>query len=194
MILLRFTGEGEVFYLQSRVGFKGKIFKVFKFATMKKDSPNIGSGTLTMKNDDRILPIGIFLRKYKINEIPQLINIVLGQMSIVGPRPLVKSGEMNYSSSQAALIRSVRPGLTGIGSLLLRDEESLYGHRTDASEFYKNKISPYKAELEIWYVKNQSLLLDISIIFLTLFAILFPRLRVEDLFSSIPKPPKDLKN
>ena len=67
MILLRFTGEGEVFYLQSRVGFKGKIFKVFKFATMKKDSPNIGSGTLTMKNDDRILPIGIFLRKYKIN-------------------------------------------------------------------------------------------------------------------------------
>ncbi len=194
MILLRFTGEGEVFYLQSRVGFKGKIFKVFKFATMKKDSPNIGSGTLTMKNDDRILPIGIFLRKYKINEIPQLINIVLGQMSVVGPRPLVKSGEMNYSNSQAALIRSVRPGLTGIGSLLLRDEESLYGHRTDASEFYKNKISPYKAELEIWYVKNQSLLLDISIIFLTLFAILFPRLRVEDLFSSIPKPPKDLKN
>ena len=186
MILLRFTGEGEVFYLQSRVGFKGKIFEVFKFATMKKDSPNIGSGTLTMKNDDRILPIGIFLRKYKINEIPQLINIVLGQMSVVGPRPLVKSGEMNFSSSQATLIRSVRPGLTGIGSL--------YGHRTDASEFYKNKISPYKAELEIWYVKNQSLLLDISIIFLTLFAILFPRLRVEVLFSSIPKPPKDLKN
>ena len=115
----------------------------------------------------------------------QLVLIGLGKLG---------GQEMNYSNSQAALIRSVRPGLTGIGSLLLRDEESLYGHRTDASEFYKNKISPYKAELEIWYVKNQSLLLDISIIFLTLFAILFPRLRVEDLFSSIPKPPKDLKN
>lgn len=188
-LILLVTGEGEVFYMQPRVGLNGKLFNIFKFATMVKDSPNIGSGFLTMKNDPRVLPIGAFLRKAKINELPQLLNILFGHMSFVGPRPLVLSGEENYTFSQAKIIRSVRPGLTGIGSLMLRDEESYYAHYSEAHDFYKNEISPYKASLEIWYVENQSFLLDIQIIVLTAAVILFPNLRVEKMFSSLPEMP-----
>tara|TARA_B110000046_G_scaffold47380_1_gene52418 strand:+ start:6580 stop:7245 length:666 start_codon:yes stop_codon:yes gene_type:complete len=188
-LMLRLTGEGEIFYMQPRVGLNGKLFNIFKFATMLKNSPNIGSGTLTMRNDARVLPIGVFLRKTKINELPQLLNILFGHMSIVGPRPLVSSGEANYTTSQAIIIRSVRPGVTGIGSLMLRDEESFYAHRSDAHDFYRNEISPYKASLEIWYVENQSFLLDIQIIVFTAAAILFPNLRVEKTFSSLPAMP-----
>jgi len=188
-LMLRITGEGEIFYMQPRVGLNGKLFNIFKFATMLKNSPNIGSGTLTMRNDARVLPIGVFLRKTKINELPQLLNILFGHMSIVGPRPLVSSGEANYTTSQAMIIRSVRPGVTGIGSLMLRDEESFYAHRSDAHDFYKNEISPYKASLEIWYVENQSFQLDIQIVVLTAAAILFPNLRVEKTFSSLPEMP-----
>ena len=188
-LMLRITGEGEIFYMQPRVGLNGKLFNIFKFATMLKNSPNIGSGTLTMRNDARVLPIGVFLRKTKINELPQLLNILFGHMSIVGPRPLVSSGEANYTTSQAIIIRSVRPGVTGIGSLMLRDEESFYAHRSDAHDFYKNEISPYKASLEIWYVENQSFQLDIQIVVLTAAAILFPNLRVEKTFSSLPEMP-----
>ena len=188
-LMLRITGEGEIFYMQPRVGLNGELFNIFKFATMLKNSPNIGSGTLTMRNDARVLPIGVFLRKTKINELPQLLNILFGHMSIVGPRPLVSSGEANYTTSQAIIIRSVRPGVTGIGSLMLRDEESFYAHRSDAHDFYKNEISPYKASLEIWYVENQSFLLDIQIIVFTAAAILFPNLRVEKTFSSLPAMP-----
>ena len=85
VIVLRFSGEGEVFFLQERIGKNGKLFKLFKFATMLKDSPNLGTGTVTMKNDPRILPVGKFLRTTKNNELPQLLNIFLGDMSIIGP-------------------------------------------------------------------------------------------------------------
>jgi lipopolysaccharide/colanic/teichoic acid biosynthesis glycosyltransferase len=88
-ILLRFTGEGEVFYAQTRIGLNGKTFKLLKFATMLKNSPQIGAGAITVTNDPRVLPIGRFLRKTKINELPQILNILLGDMSIVGPRPLM---------------------------------------------------------------------------------------------------------
>ena len=88
VIILRLSGEGEVFFFQERIGKNGELFKLFKFATMLKDSPNLGTGTVTMKNDPRILPVGKFLRTSKINELPQLLNIFLGDMSIIGPRPL----------------------------------------------------------------------------------------------------------
>ena len=86
-IILLFTGEGEVFYLQERIGFKNKKFKIIKFATMIKDSPNIGTGSITLRDDPRVLPIGKILRKTKINELPQIFNVIIGNMSIVGPRP-----------------------------------------------------------------------------------------------------------
>ena len=90
MFLLRFTGEGDIFYLQTRIGLNKKRFEVIKFATMLKDSPNMGTGPITTRNDPRVLPVGRVLRKTKINELPQLINIIMGTMSIVGPRPLME--------------------------------------------------------------------------------------------------------
>ena len=192
IIILKFTGENEVFYFQNRIGYKRETFKVFKFATMVKNSEKLPGGTLTMKNDKRVLPIGKFLRKTKINELPQLINILIGDMSIVGPRPLVPEGEANYKLEESKIIRSIRPGASGIGSLILRDEESYYAHRSDAQEFYKNVISPYKGSIEIWYVSKKTFLLDMKIIILTIFAIIKPSFDPSEYFDDIPKMPKEM--
>jgi len=191
-LILRLTGEGEVFYKQIRVGLEGRRFLIYKFATMLKDSPNIGAGTLTMNNDPRVLPIGSFLRKTKINELPQLLNILFGDMSIVGPRPLVPDGESNYSLAETKVIRSVPPGVTGIGSLMLRDEEGYYAHRIDAQNFYSDVISPYKASLETWYVKNRSFWLNIKIVFFTFLAIVKPDFHCEVYFLDLPAMPLEL--
>jgi lipopolysaccharide/colanic/teichoic acid biosynthesis glycosyltransferase len=192
IIILRFSGEGEIFYLQPRIGLNGNLFNIIKLATMLKNSENMGAGTLTLKNDPRVLPIGRFLRKSKINELPQLFNILLGDMSIVGPRPLVPEGESFYTENQSKLLRSVRPGVTGIGSLVLRDEESYYAHRSDSHEFYKSVISPYKASVEMWYVQNKSIFVDSKIVLLTIFSILVPSLKVSLFFQSLPLMPKEL--
>ena len=124
--ILKFTGEGEVFYLQERVGFQNKPIKIFKFATMLKDSENMGSGIYTAKNDARILPLGNFLRKTKINELPQILNILLGDISLVGPRPLIKRTFNLYEPSSRDIISSIKPGLTGVGSIIFRNEEELF--------------------------------------------------------------------
>ena len=187
-----FTGENEVFYFQNRIGYKRKVFKVYKFVTMIKNSEKLAGGTLTMQNDVRVLPFGKFLRKTKINELPQLINILLGDMSIVGPRPLVPEGEANYQLEDSKIIRSVRPGASGIGSLILRDEESYYAHRSDAQEFYINVISPYKGLIEVWYVNKKSFFLDIKIIILTVFAIIKPSFDPSKYFDDIPKMPEEM--
>ena len=191
-VILRLTGEGEVFYRQLRVGFRGERFNIYKFATMLRDSPNIGAGTLTMTNDPRVLPVGAFLRKTKINELPQLLNIFIGDMSFVGPRPLVPEGEKNYTQDQARIIRSVRPGVTGIGSLILRDEESYYAHRSDAREFYIHVISPYKASLEIWYINHSSVTLNMLILVSTALAVIVPSWDVARFFNSLPDMPKEM--
>ena len=181
-------------YKQVRVGYKGGEFEIYKFATMKKNSPNIGAGTLTMKNDPRVLPLGRFLRKTKINELPQLLNIFIGDMSVVGPRPLVPDGEKNYTHEQSKIIRSLRPGVTGIGSLVLRDEESYYAHRLDALEFYQNVISPYKFLLEKWYIERKTFYLDMKIIIFTFISIIKPSLSLSSFFLDLPKMPKTMIN
>jgi lipopolysaccharide/colanic/teichoic acid biosynthesis glycosyltransferase len=191
-VIMRLTGEGDILYRQLRVGFMGKRFYIYKFATMLRNSPNIGAGTLTMRNDPRVLPVGGFLRKTKINELPQLLNIFFGDMSVVGPRPLVPEGELNYTEGQAKIIRSVRPGVTGIGSLILRDEESYYAHRSDAREFYIHVISPYKASLEIWYVNHKSTSLNMLIVVSTVLAVLVPSLDVARFFNGLPDMPKKM--
>ena len=193
VLALRISGEGEVFYKQKRIGRLGKDFYVYKFATMLKNSELLG-GTLTLKNDPRVLPMGAMLRKSKINELPQLINILKGDMSIIGPRPLVPEGELNYTSEASAVIRSIRPGLTGIGSLVLRDEESYYSHREDAASFYKLIISPYKEKLEIWYVKNRSLSLYFKIIVLTLVVIVNKNFDVFRFLNLIPRIPPEMSS
>ncbi len=173
-VILRFTGEGEIFYRQKRVGRNGKSFGVLKFATMLKDSPNLGTGTITKKGDPRVLPLGKFLRKTKLNEIPQLWNIFTGDMSIVGPRPLTKETRDYIPSEILKEIQDVQPGLTGIGSIIFRDEETIiHESGEDYHEFYQREIAPFKGEVELWYKENRSFFMDLKIIFLTAWVVLF---------------------
>lgn len=174
-LLLRFSGEGEVFYRQKRVGRNGKTFGVLKFATMLKDSPNLGTGNITTKNDPRVLPMGGFLRKSKLNEVPQLWNIFIGDMSVVGPRPLTRDNWEYIPEHIRNQTKTLTPGLTGIGSIIFRDEETIIANSgQDYHTFYKNEIAPFKGELELWYLKNQSFLLDMKLIFLTAWVVVFP--------------------
>ncbi len=176
MILLKLTGEGEVFYLQDRVGTDNKLFAIWKFATMLKNSPNLGTGDVTVKNDSRVLPMGKFLRKSKINELPQIINVLNGSMSLVGARPLMPQSFHQYTDEVKSVIYQTPPGITGIGSLVFRDEEMIIDQSgMDPRYFYENFILPYKGNLEIWYQQNKSLVLDLKILFLTAWLILFPK-------------------
>tara|TARA_B100000767_G_scaffold258230_1_gene266745 strand:- start:324 stop:839 length:516 start_codon:yes stop_codon:yes gene_type:complete len=159
---------------------------------MLKNSPNIGAGTLTMANDARVLPLGNILRKTKINELPQLLNILFGDMGIVGPRPLVFEGEQHYGEKNSDVIRSVRPGITGIGSLVLRDEEAYYAHRDDAPDVYKNIIIPYKFTLEAWYIERRTFALDFKIIILTAVAIFHSGFSPWSFFPDLPPIPEKM--
>ena len=120
VIGLRLTGEGYVFYLQERVGYRNRLFNIYKFATMLKDSPNMAGGIITTKRDPRITPMGGFLRKTKINELPQLLNVLRGEMSFVGPRPVMQLSFDQYPPDVQEVIYQVTPGITGIGSLIFR--------------------------------------------------------------------------
>lgn len=194
VLILRFTGEGEVFYRQERVGRFGKTFSLLKFATMLKNSPSLGAGEITIKDDSRVLTFGRFLRKTKINELPQLINILKGYISIVGPRPMVPNTFLKYSPEAQLELKKVKPGLTGIGSIIFRDEEKFLEGKTDPRKFYDQHIIPYKNELELWYVENESIITYFKIIFVTAWVIMFSRSKIyEKLFSKLPKLPSSLK-
>ena len=189
--ILLLTGEHKVFYSQTRVGYNNQDFKILKFATMLSNSANMGSGSLTLKNDPRVLPVGSFLRKTKINELPQILNIIIGDLSIVGPRPQMQVDFEKYSDEVQRKIYNVRPGLTGIGSIIFRDEESLISvasEKENPHDFYKRVIAPYKGELEMWYQAKRSLILDFQLIFITAWAIVVPETRLyEKWFHDLPK-------
>ena len=176
-IILKFTGEGEIFYLQKRMGKNVKEFNLLKFATMLKDSVNMKGGLITTKNDPRITPMGGFLRKSKINELPQLINILKGEMSFVGPRPVMPKSFEVYPKSTQKFIYDVTPGLTGMGSLIFRDEEELISTVKDKGidtwEYYKNEIYPFKGQLESYYQDNYGFITDLKIIVGTVLVVLF---------------------
>ena len=193
MFILRMTGEGEIFFPQSRVGRGGKHFKLYKFATMLKDSPNMGSGTVTVKNDPRILPIGRFLRKTKINELPQLINIFNGDMSVIGPRPQTQRCFDAFPKSSQIEIIKVRPGLSGIGSIIFRNEEDMMDANNEPDKFYDEIVMPYKGSLENWYVSHQNIFSYFSLIGLTVWVVLgFSTKLVWKLFKELPRPPEAL--
>ena len=193
-IILKCSGEGEVFFLQERIGKNGKLFKLFKFATMLKDSPNLGTGTVTMRGDPRVLPVGKFLRKMKINELPQLLNIFFGDMSVIGPRPLTIQQFGFYSNSIQAIIKQVRPGLSGVGSIIFRGEEEIMHGATASVDFYANVIAPYKGALEEWFVSNKSLYIYFVAIFVTAWAVLVPSTKKAwRIFKDLPEPPSELK-
>ena len=192
MIILKCTGEHDIFYGQDRIGYKNSRFKILKFATMLRNSPNMTGGLHTTHGDPRVLPFGRFLRKTKINELPQLFNIFLGDMSIVGPRPLVGKTFAPYSDEIKAKIYNVKPGLTGIGSIVFRDEETLLTECANKGmsldEAYAKIISPYKGALEMWYQEHIGFWTDFMLIFLTAWVIVFPESElVFKVFKDLPK-------
>ena len=190
IIILKFTAEGEIFYFQERIGINNSRFQIWKFATMLKNSMDMGSGSITLQNDFRVTKTGKFLRKTKINELPQIINILKGDISLVGPRPLVTKTFLAYNEDVQSNIYNVKPGLTGIGSIIFRDEESIISSVTDEDPhaFYKRVVAPYKGELEMWYQEHRSLSLDLQLIFMTAWAIIVPETRVyEKCFKYLPK-------
>jgi lipopolysaccharide/colanic/teichoic acid biosynthesis glycosyltransferase len=183
-----------VFYLQERVGEGGKAFKVMKFATMLKSSPSLEGGFLTQQDDPRVLPVGQFLRKSKINELPQLLNVFLGSMSMVGPRPQARVHHMLYTSEQRALIEQMRPGITGVGSLVFHDEESLlYKSGQDFDTFHDTIIAPFKGDLECWFHANVSLRLYIKVVLMTAISVAMPGFKVLRHFHDMPLPPSELQ-
>jgi lipopolysaccharide/colanic/teichoic acid biosynthesis glycosyltransferase len=192
MIGLKLTGEHYIWYLQERVGYKNKLFNIIKFASMLKDSPNMTGGLITLNKDPRLMPLGGFLRSTKINELPQIINILKGDMSVVGPRPVMKKSFNAYPPEIQSIIYNVKPGLTGIGSIVFRDEENLITEVKNAGGdtwgYYKNTIYPFKGKLEIWYQQNAGLLTDTKIIIITAWVIFFPNSRiVYKWFPTLPK-------
>lgn len=193
IFILKLTGEGEIFYTQKRVGRYGNEFGLLKFATMLKDSPNIGAGEITIHDDPRVLPIGKILRKTKLNELPQLFNIIKGDMSIVGPRPMVPNTYAKYPEEAQITLNTIRPGLTGIGSIFFRDEEQFLISKDDPMAFYEEYIIPYKSSLEVWYVKNNSIILYIQLILVTAWVVIFSKSKIaQKTFNEIPKRPNEL--
>lgn len=194
VIALRLSGEGEVFFLQDRVGKDGKLFKLYKFATMLKNSPNMGTGTVTMKDDPRVLPLGKFLRKTKINELPQLLNILFGDMSVVGPRPQAQRCFNAFPTDMQKIIIKVKPGLSGIGPIVFRGEEDILAGHADTVDFYDSVIAPYKGQVEAWYVDHQTLWTYFLVVAVTVWVVLFPSSGVVwRVFKGLPPPPDELR-
>jgi lipopolysaccharide/colanic/teichoic acid biosynthesis glycosyltransferase len=193
-IILLLTGEHYVFYFQKRVGYKNTQFQIWKFATMLKASPSLGTGSLTVRNDPRVLPIGKFLRKTKINELPQIINVLIGNMSFVGTRPLMEVDFLKFPEHVQASMYNSKPGITGIGSIVFRDEQKWISNAEgDKHEYYKNYIAPYKGELELWYQKHLSFYTDFILIFLTAWAIIVPESNlVFKIYKDLPERPREL--
>lgn len=175
MLLLRFTGEGEVFFTQERIGYKNKPFNITKFATMLKSAADMKRGDFTVQDDPRVLPLGKFLRKFKVNELLQLWDVLRGKMSLVGPRPQLTGVHRLYPDEYAAVLDRVRPGITGIGSIIFRDEERIVTNAEDKNFCFYNQIIPYKFELEYWYSNQTSFWIDLKILAFTIWHIVYPR-------------------
>ncbi len=174
MVILRLTGEGEVFYVQERIGRQGQRFGLFKFVTMRKDSPKYGA--VTVQGDPRVLPVGRTLRAWKINELPQLLNVVRGEMSIVGPRPLVEETFSCYPAAVQATVLEMKPGLTGLGSLVFRSEEAVLGASPKPRmTCYREDIAPLKGALEEWYFARRSFALDLKLVLATALSVVSPK-------------------
>lgn len=170
------TGEHQIFYRQVRVGVAGKPFEILKFATMLKDSPNMVGGGFVEANDTRLLPLGALLRKTKINELPQLINVLRGDMSLVGFRPLAKDSYDTAVGIGGSSTYTVLPGITSLASILLRNEEEILADisATERQHFYDTKILPKKVAMDRWWKDNKSVFNYLALICLTALALFLP--------------------
>ena len=192
-VLLKLSGEGMIFFSQTRMGLGKKSFNLYKFATMLENSPYIGTKTVTIKNDPRILPFGKFLRKTKINELPQLFNVLKGEMSIIGPRPMTEKNFKFYNKKVRDVISNNPPGLSGVGSIIFRNEENILNMGEHTLDFFQLEITPYKGELECWYEANKGIKLYFKLIFITIWVIIVPKSKIIwTSYNSIPRPSNSL--
>jgi lipopolysaccharide/colanic/teichoic acid biosynthesis glycosyltransferase len=168
-LCVKLGSRGPVFYLGARVGRGGRPFNIIKFRTMIVDADK-GGPTTTTGDDPRVTPIGHFLRRFKIDELPQLLNVLAGQMSLVGPRPQVRWAVDLYSADELNLL-TVRPGITDYASLVFRNEGDLLLGSTDPDRDYLEKIAPEKIRLGLYYVETHSVQNDLKIILATVGAI-----------------------
>jgi lipopolysaccharide/colanic/teichoic acid biosynthesis glycosyltransferase len=164
-LVILFTSKGGVFYTQERIGKNSKPFGLYKFRTMRQEADKVGKLTVGMR-DPRITSIGYFLRKYKLDEIPQFLNVLKGEMSVVGPRPEVKEYTDLYNEEQLEIL-AVKPGITDYASLAYFDENRLLGESSDPQKTYIEEIMPAKLELNKKYLANPTISHDIKIILLT---------------------------
>ncbi|MDE0227191.1 MAG: sugar transferase [Gammaproteobacteria bacterium] len=176
-VLLRFAGEKNVMFRQRRVGRSGDKFTLLKFTTMASGSAV--AGDITYGDDPRVLPVGRRLSALKIDELPQLWNTFLGEMSLVGPRPLTSRAFHCYSPRVQEIVKSMKPGVTGVGSLVFRNEDRILAQAPgDPKEYYDSVIIPLKGQLETWYFAHRSLRIDLLILACTLVAVPWPRSRL----------------
>jgi lipopolysaccharide/colanic/teichoic acid biosynthesis glycosyltransferase len=164
--IIKLSSKGPVFYMQSRVGKNGRDFKVFKFRSMYIDADQKGLLTVGGK-DNRVTKAGYYLRKYKLDELPQLLNVLKGDMSLVGPRPEVRKYVNLYSEEQRKVL-NVLPGITDYASIAFRNENELLGKSADPEQMYIEEIMPKKIELNFSYINNRGIKEYFSIIFRTI--------------------------
>jgi len=168
-LFIIFESNGGIFYIQKRVGKNNIDFNLYKFRTMYVDSDKKGLLTVGAK-DNRITKIGYYLRKYKIDELPQLFNVFKGDMSLVGPRPEVRKYVEMYNSEQKAVL-NIRPGITDYASIKYFDENAILGKSENPERTYIEEIMPHKLNLNLHYISEMSFLTDFKIIFSTVFKI-----------------------
>jgi lipopolysaccharide/colanic/teichoic acid biosynthesis glycosyltransferase len=169
--LVGFTSRGGVFYRQIRVGRRQKLFKILKFRTMVKNADKGETGAITVANDVRVTRVGRVLRKLKLDELPQLFNVLFGSMSLVGYRPEVPEYVEHYSDEERTIFK-MRPGVTGLASLNYIDEAALLKDKEDVKQFYIDEIMPLKLAIELEYVNRAGFFYDIALIFRTFFKII----------------------
>jgi lipopolysaccharide/colanic/teichoic acid biosynthesis glycosyltransferase len=177
-ILIQLTSNGPIFYFSERIGKAEKPFKLIKFRTMRPNSDKNGAFNVGL-NDNRVTKIGKFLRASKLDEIPQLFNVILGQMSLVGPRPDIKNFTNLYSQDEKKIL-SLKPGITDWASLVNAFQYKEFNKVTDPDKYFLEKVRPTKVKLQLYYLQNNNFLLDLEILIWT-FLILFLR------FKKLPK-------
>ena len=165
-VLVAFTSRGPLLYKQKRVGLDGRLFEIFKFRTMCVGADKKGP-SVTSADDVRITPVGRWLRVSKLDEIPQLLNVLVGDMSLVGPRPQVPQFVEHFDPNMRELVLRVRPGITGPTAIRFRHEEQLLANQPDRETYYIRKILPVKLEMDVEYVENRSMRGDVQILFAT---------------------------
>jgi lipopolysaccharide/colanic/teichoic acid biosynthesis glycosyltransferase len=168
-LVIKLSSRGQIFYKQSRIGLNGAEFNVYKFRTMRLNSDKLGLITVGGR-DPRVTSVGYYLRKYKLDELPQLINVLIGDMSLVGPRPEVKKYVDLYTVEQKRVL-TIRPGITDWASINYRDENEILGQSTDPEKDYIEKVMPDKLKYNLIYIENYSYLEYFKIIVLTLWHI-----------------------